>query len=172
MTCSPPWGRHLWGASSIGAASLDGCMAVMFLEIKMGKYVLHARDRTEERSRYMLWNPDKLPAYFTSGKLSPPWFWALLVYSSAVDLWVIRNITVVTEMYMTLLFRLKLKNMSLASACAKVNRMFYPHWGKHERYVTVINTARLGAVHTFLWFVIYPTLLMSNTDTRVNKGSK
>lgn len=38
MTCSPVEEHHLSGASSTGAASLEDFMAVMCLEIKMGKY--------------------------------------------------------------------------------------------------------------------------------------
>lgn len=38
MTCSPVEEHHLWEASSTGAASLGGFMAVMCLEIRMGKY--------------------------------------------------------------------------------------------------------------------------------------
>lgn len=37
-TCSPVEEHLLWEASSIGAASLEDFMAVMCLEIKMGKY--------------------------------------------------------------------------------------------------------------------------------------
>ena len=37
MTCSPVGGRHLWEASSTGAASQEDCTAVMCLEIKMGE---------------------------------------------------------------------------------------------------------------------------------------
>lgn len=37
MTCSLVEEHHLWGDSSTGAASLEDFMAVMCLEIKMGK---------------------------------------------------------------------------------------------------------------------------------------
>lgn len=38
MTCSPVEEHHQWGASSTEAASPEDYMAVMCLEIKMGKY--------------------------------------------------------------------------------------------------------------------------------------
>lgn len=38
MTFIPVVEHHLWGVSSTGAVSLGDFMAVMSLEIKMGKY--------------------------------------------------------------------------------------------------------------------------------------
>lgn len=38
MTCSPVEEHHPWEASSTEAASLEDFMAVMCLEIKMGKH--------------------------------------------------------------------------------------------------------------------------------------
>lgn len=38
MTSSPVEEHHLWEASSTGAASREDSMAVMCLEIRMGKY--------------------------------------------------------------------------------------------------------------------------------------
>lgn len=38
MTCSPVEEHHQWGVSSTEAASPEDFMAIMYLEIKMGKY--------------------------------------------------------------------------------------------------------------------------------------